>query len=382
MRPKKPRYVEGIQLVDNLYADNKGRPGRYRYRRHDGSLKNFEAHSVEEANRLAEEANLHRGKALPLNRKTPMRDQLVYYIPQYVSYQEKINPGLKAKRSWSNRRYALQQLTTTFPELRNITHEGIRNWWDDLSYHQQKLRMAAFRTFFNWLMGKGLVPKLTFNPFTTADDKPRLLLKQKPPKRRTVLTQPDYQTVYQMAGELGYSALQIAMELSRYTTMREGDICSLKWSQIDNGVLRVVVSKSAAQKGSARATRLAWSLEQHPILKKSIDRARELSIKHRRCPFIISHRPRRRVWNEQKEHLYQVTPDRLSRMFAEARDACEITGTTFHEIRGLASTLYKKSGYTNEEIKNLMAHESVLTTIEYQNSAELPYQEVALKLDC
>jgi len=381
MRPKKPRFIDGVQLADNLYPDNKKRAGRYRYKRPDGSYKGFATESVEEANMIAEDANSKRHIDLPVERRTPLRDQLAFHVPQYIEYQEKINPDLKRKKSWGNRRYALHQFKDSFPQLRDLTHQGIRSWWDELTYHQQKLRMAAFRAFFNWLMAKDLTPKLDYNPFTTADDKPKLLLKAKPMKQRRALTQEGFKKIHKQAGEMGYEALQIAMDISRYTTLREGDVCRLKWSDIQGGELRVVISKSVAQKGSARATRHKWTLANHPSLKRSIDRARELSLQHKRCPFIVSHKPRRRVWNESKEHLYQVTADRLSRMFAEARDKVEIKGTTFHEVRGLSATLMKKAGYTNNDIQNLMAHESVITTIGYQDASELPYNEVELKLE-
>lgn len=381
MRPKTIRKIDGIALAYNLYKDPRGRIGYYNYRRPDGTWKTFTAATVHKANELASEANAHRGDDLPIERKIPQRDSLQYHVPLYTAYQEKINPDLKTKRSWDNRCYALKQFAEHFPVIGRITHDSIRTWWDDLTYHQQKQRQAEFRRFFNWLMGQGLTPRLQYNPFTTADDKPRLLLKQKPKKQRKPLTQDAYRKIHNKAGELSYECLQIAMEISRYTTLREGDICNLRWDNIIDGELRVIVSKSEAQKGTARAARLAWVLADHPILKRQIDRARELSLIHKRCPFIISHKPIRRVWNEEKAHLYQVTPDRLSRMFREARDDCKIDGTSFHEIRGLASTLYKMQGYTNEEIKGIMAHESINTTMGYQNAADLPYTSVALKLE-
>lgn len=382
MRPKKPRLVDGIPLADNLYPDPRKRPGYWRYLRPDGSSKTFQATTVEDANRLAEEANALRGQDLPVDRRRPAREATAYHVPQYVAYQERLNPGLKKKRSWDNVRYALNQFAESFPHLSTLTHERIRDWWDGLTYHQQKLRMAAFRRFFNWLTSQGLVPRLKFNPFTTADDRPRLLLKEKPKKQRRPLTSEAYRKIHAKAPHLGYEVLQIAMGISRYTTLREGDICALQWEiNVVDRQLRVVVSKSMAQKGEARATRLFWDLDEHPELKRLIDRARALSLQNRRCPYVLSHAPKRRVWNEQKEHLYQVTPDRLSRMFAEVAEACEITGTAFHEVRGLSATLLKKAGYTNEQIREIMAHEHISTTQGYQNAKDLPFERVTLRLD-
>ncbi|HBX35903.1 MAG TPA: hypothetical protein DEG76_00760 [Pseudohongiella sp.] len=382
MRPKKPRYIDGVQLADNLYPDPKKRPGYYLYVRPDGSKRTFPADSVEEANQLAEEANSLRDSDIPVEKIRPKREQLAFHVPRYTEYMEKINPDLTTKTSWQNRKWAFAQFANDIPYLSELTHDNIVTWWDNMTYHQQKARQAEFRRFFNWLMRQGLVPKLDYNPFTTSDDLPRLLLKGKPKKKRAPLTQEMFNKIYAAAPNYGYECLQIAMEISRYTTLREADICSLRWDKhVVDGKLRVVVGKSLAQRGEVRAERLEWELEEHPILKRSIDRAREMSMKHARCPYVISHRPRRRVWNQdKKQHHYQVTADRLSRMFNEVMTGCELSSTSFHEVRGLASTLYRLAGYPNSDIKDLMAHEHVSTTIGYQDPEALPYRRVTMRL--
>jgi len=381
MRPKKPRFIAGVQLADNLYPDPKKRPGHYSYHRPDGSKKTFQADSVDEANELAQEANALRDTDMAIERPVPKRETLTFHVPLYVKYMEGLSPGLTKKESWTNRKYALQQFATEMNRLTELTHDTIVRWWDNLTYHQQKLRHAEFRRFFNWLMRQGLVPKLQYNPFTRSDDLPRLLPKEKPKKARKPCTLPMYRAIYVKAPELDYEALQIAMEISRYTTLREGDIVMLRWDKhVVNGTLRVVVGKSLQQRGEVRAERLEWILDEHPVLKRAIDRARELSMKHARCPFVISHKPRRRVKSTMKEHHYQVTADRLSRMFNEVMHSCEIESTSFHEVRGLSSTLYKQAGYTNEEIQEVMAHEDVSTTKGYQDPDALPYRKVTMRL--
>ena len=385
MRPKKPRFVDGIQLVDNLYPDPRKRAGYYSYVRPDnGKRKTFSRDTVQEANAFALELTEVIGKGFTPTRSIPPRDQLIYHIPIYIRYQEKINPALKGKEGWKNQGYAFHQFAklSEFERLGQINMDSIRSWWDEQGYNQQKLRMASFRRLFNWLMGQGLVPKLKFNPFTTSDDLPRLLLKHKPKKSRKALTLDHYTKISTRAVEMGYECLSIAMGISLYTTARQADVCGLKWGRnLVDGNLRMIVSKSEAQKGHARAARFEWDLSKHPELKALIDRARELSLVNKRCPFIISHTPRRRVWNEEKEHLHQVTGERLCRMFREVMEACGIEGTSFHEVRGLASTLYKKAGYTTEQIRGLMAHEHISTTLGYQDAGALPYETITMKLE-
>ena len=60
MRPKKPRFLDGVQLADNLYTDCRSAPGKYRYKRSDGSFFTFKAATVLEANASADTARATR----------------------------------------------------------------------------------------------------------------------------------------------------------------------------------------------------------------------------------------------------------------------------------------------------------------------------------
>ncbi len=383
IRPKKQRFLNGILLEDNLYPDPRKRPGYFQYHRPDGSKKTFQAGSVEAANTRAAEANANRDIYLPKKISVPRRSQTLFHVEEFLAYREHLSPGLKARRSWDNRRYALKLFARAdFVELNQITMEALRIWWDKLTHSQQKLRNAEFRRLFNWMMGNGLLPKLKFNPFTSDDSVPKLLLKEKSQKKRPPCTESDYWDIYNRAPHYGYQALQVAMGISRYTSLREADVCALRFDRnIDGRLFRAVVSKSDAQKGTVRAARLEWDLDDHPVLNKLIQMARELSLKNRRCPYIVSHNPKRRKYSRKREHFAQVLPRRLYDMFIEVRNSCGIEGVVFHEVRGLASTELKRKGYTLEEIRDVMGHESVTTTAGYINAEDLPYERVHLKLD-
>jgi hypothetical protein len=133
--------------------------------------------------------------------------------------------------------------------------------------------------------------------------------------------------------------------------------------------------RSLGQKGESRATRLSWSLKDHPELKSYIDRARVLPLINRRCPFVISHTTRRMALNN-KHHLCEVTGDRLGEMFKEVRTIA----TTFHEIRGLSATLLKNAGSTKEEIQNVMAYESIITTRDDMNPNDPPFENATIHI--
>ena len=84
---------------------------------------------------------------------------------------------------------------------------------------------------------------------------------------------------------------------------------------------------------------------------------------------------------EKRGVTTQQLADENSALFREVMEDCGIEGTSFHEVRGLSSTLYTKAGYTTEQIRELMAHEHVSTTLGYQDADALPYEAITMKLE-
>lgn len=372
--------------VPNLYRDPRGREGYYRYRRPDGTFKTFQAESDEQAQEWAADTNATRH--VPREQRELLRTELAFHVPRYIAYREREDQGLEEKDSWSNRCGALRAFGAYFQgvPITEITWPHIHTWWLTLTYHQKKLRHAEFRRFFNWLMGQGLCKQLPYNPFTTRDDLTRLLVTGKPEKKRKRLTRDEFWAIYDAAEN--YPALQIAMGISLLTFMREGDICTLKWSEnVEEDLLKRVIGKSLQQRGTASAARLQWDVGNYGLLKKLLQRAREDAMKNYRCPFVISHTPKIKKTGKTKEHGCQVTARRIVEWFSECRDATGLfenlgdrTPPTFHEVRSLASKLAKDAGYSMEQIRVAMAHGDIATTKHYQDEHELPFDEAGIVL--
>lgn len=385
VRPKKARFVDGVQLADNLYPDNKGRKGHFRYLKPDGTFKHFVAESVHEANKSAESANDRRDAYGSVKKKKPNQTIMSAYVEDFIEYRQIDSPGLKKKDSWRNRCYALRQfgreISIPFSRLKR---QHIEDWWLTQSFHQQKSRHAEFRKLFNYLMGRGVLPLIEHNPFTTQDDKPRFYVREAPARSKERLTLTGFWQVYPKAGELGYEGLQIAMGLSLVTFMREQDILALKINEhIQEDLLKKVIRKSAAQKGHTKAARLKWDTNTHKLVKQLINRGRELSMKNMRCPYLVSHMPRQRRLGKTKDHICQLTPKRLQEMFNEARDATGYWNDlppgkkppTFHEVRSLGDVLASNAGYDLETIQHAMAQSDASQTLLYQANHDLPYED-------
>lgn len=387
-RPKKPRFFDGVTLADNLYPDSKKRYGYWRYVRPDGSSRTFNAETVGEANAIAEEANANRDSYVP---KKPGKDRtsFEFHLTYYFEEREEDDPKLKQKQSWKNRKNRLKQFSREFDKpTHQTTFDDIKDWWRTLTHAQQGSRRPEFKRFFNYLIGEGVCPKLKYNPFTTADDLPKLNRKGMPDKKRArIRSIEEFWMLYDRADELEYYGLQIALGISLLTSMREGDICSLRIDKhLEDDLLKKVINKSAEQVGAVKAERLCWDIGAYDQLKKLIQKGRELSMKHGRCPFLISYKPQRKIKTRSKKHYNQMLPRKLIEQFAEVRKVlppppADRTPVTFHEVRSLFSKLAEDAGYELRQIQEDMAHKNEETTKGYQSEHNLPYKPAQIMFD-
>lgn len=390
-RPSKPRFYDGVELPANLYTDERKRPNRWRYLRPDGSYKSFQA-PLEEAVRVATEANSLRDEFTTSTiKKIPARNSLPAMVLKYIDWRESYDAGLCKKQSWTNRKGLLRAFAEYFAEtpVNKITLNALIPWWETLTYHQQHARRAELNKFFNWLASNGYTPKLLDNPFSSSDDRPRLLERSKPPTKRQRLSLENFWSIYHAAGSSKLDGLQIAMAISLVTTMRIGDICSLRFDEhVTGGSLRKTINKSESQRGSINASHLEWPFDQHPILEELIKRARALSERNLQCPYVVSHMPAQRRTGATKDHICQLTPDRLTKQFAGVRDSLPTfalglheSPPTFHEIRALASDRYRAAGYSTKQVQAIMAHTDERVTRGYQAGHDIDWTRVMITID-
>lgn len=162
----------------------------------------------------------------------------------------------------------------------------------------------------------------------------------------------------------GDALLQLAMEISLVTTLARNEVCLLRHEDFRDGWVYIVRDKVAADSEVAFVRiRLTPQLEAFQARARRLDAIVS--------PFLLHRRPGRmqRRWIQNKAHWAQLTPDYLTRLFAEARDRVPRFGAlpererpTFHEVRGLASRLAKAKGMPKAAIQALMAHADPKTT--------------------
>ncbi|MEX1669096.1 tyrosine-type recombinase/integrase [Zhongshania guokunii] len=398
----KIRIVDGHALPPNLYQNQRKEPGKWRYKRPDGSYYAFAA-SISEAIEAAKGLNAQfaaGSNVTPAANPQYGRLSIRRHAEDFISEREKREPTLASKTSWDNRKAYLRSFAAlnAGKSVSQLTLLDIQQWWDKLTGNAQRSRRAEFRRFFNHLIARNLCPKMDANPFSSSDAVPRVEMSARPAKMRLRLTLENYWHIYNKAGELGYEFVQIAMGIALVTTLRRGDICDLTWdNNITGTLLRKQINKSHAQLsgnyeftgGKAAPANLCWNMDQHQLLRKLINRARELAMKNGRCTHVISHKLEKRYKRKkvEREHHYQILPDYLTRAFAEARDATEIYNGIptaarpgLHEVRALSSDLYRKAGYTTGEIQQLMAHTDEKITEGYLAGHETQWTDIAIAM--
>jgi len=386
-RKPKPRLFNDIELPDNLYPDPRKRPDYWRYKRKDGTFKTFIL-PLEDAVKEAVKAN--KIGSIQDESIVPSRASLARFIEEYIPYRESLDPGLLKKGSWQNRKSALRQLAKIFSHIpvNLLKLQQMQPWWDDLSGYAQRSKRSEFNKLFNYLMSRDATPRLKGNPFTTADDRPRLISKPLPKKSKVRITIKDFWEIYNKAGEMNYIFIQIGMSLCLLTTMRRGDFCTVRLDKdiIDNKLCKGI-SKSIEKAQNGIGEYLRFDLSDYHELRKTINRAREHSLKNSRCPYVVSHRYEKHNPSKVRSHKCQVLPGFFTNKFAEVRDSLpkfqnmpEKNRPGIHEVRALSSHLLKKSGYAPEEIMQMMAHTDVEMQKVYQAEHEIEYTDISMVL--
>jgi len=353
----------GKPLPHNLYNDPKGRPGVYRYRKPDGSFRLV---------RLPYAKAVEAARAANARRIAP-EGSLPYWVAQYRQWCVDREPPIESRRGWSERQKQLEAWADDWQHVQPIalTVPTLADWWDALTYDQQHNRRAHFSAFCQWCMGKGV---MHCNPFSARDDVARLMEKRKPMKQRGALSLEGFRAIHEAAP----AHIQIAMRISLSTAMRAGDVVALRWDCIQDGYLCKTIAKSVGQRGATAAAHLKWWLDEHEALKQAIDEARELSMKHRRCPYIVSRpRAREKALGAGLTHSHQCRVEHLSRGFARARDAAGIDGPSFHEVRGLAISLLLQQGQDIAAVQRLAAHTDASITSAYTAGQAPHYMDMA-----
>ena len=167
--------------------------------------------------------------------------------------------------------------------------------------------------------------------------------------------------------------------LSLYTGMRLGEVCALRWSDIDWEKRTITVRRTAQ-----RVARLKPEDGGRTMLMigspKSMRSQRVLPV-----PDFLLERLKKRMAGTASEYVFGVSdraaePRTLQRRFQRMMDKLGITGAHFHTLRHSFATRLLELGVDVKTVSVLLGHSSAKTTLDFYAHSLMDRQRSAMEL--
>lgn len=174
---------------------------------------------------------------------------------------------------------------------------------------------------------------------------------KQPPHRDRTLTEAEKATLLEACRNTGSSYLSDVVELALETSMRQGEIVSLRVEQVDLEGCAVSLKAGATKTDKARTVPLS-------------SRAREILGR------VIGDRRTGRVWPG-------LTSEAVKRAFIRVRDKAGLEDLRFHDTRHDATTRFVEMGLSDTEVMSITGHSSKAMMMRYTH---LRAKDLAKKL--
>uniref|UniRef100_UPI001260CE1A tyrosine-type recombinase/integrase n=1 Tax=Escherichia coli TaxID=562 RepID=UPI001260CE1A len=157
--------------------------------------------------------------------------------------------------------------------------------------------------------------------------------------------------------------LRLAMDLAVVTGQRVGDLCRMKWSDINDNHLHIKQSKT----GAKLAIPLTLTIDALNIsLADTLQKCREASSSET----IIA-----------SKHHDPLSPKTVSKYFTKARNASGLSfdgnPPTFHELRSLSARLYRNQ-IGDKFAQRLLGHKSDSMAARYRDSRGREWDKIEI----
>jgi integrase len=347
----RPR-TKNPDLPPNLYRYKKGGRFYFQYRH---PVKGTRHAMGSDRNNAIQAARHLNNKLTPLVRSTA---HLIARVEQpkdtVAEYAEHFREVLKEKRNRRGKALSPRTLDEYERQLRALCqvlgHRGIADvnrrhislFLESFApTHRNRVR-SLMRQLFARAVGEGLIDSNPVDGTLKADEV----------IQRKRLTLEDFQRVREHADLW----LKCAMDLGLHTLQRRSDLVNVKYPE---GFYLYIVQQKTGQRIRIRLTP---ELEQ--VIQDSCDAVKSDYIIHK----------------DQRKGRTQVSPDQVTRAFAEARDEAGVGADlkpeerpTFHEIRALGAKLYEAAGIDPQA---LLGHIDPQTTRTYLDRHKVKWTEV------
>ena len=172
---------------------------------------------------------------------------------------------------------------------------------------------------------------------------------------------------------------ELSVLLALYTGMRLGEVCALKWLDIDWEKRTITICRTAQ-----RVARMKPETGGRTMLMigspKSIRSQRVLPV-----PAFLLEQLRKRMENQTSEYVFGVSdraaePRTLQRHFQKIMNKLGIVGAHFHTLRHSFATRLLELGVDIKTVSVLLGHSSAKTTLDFYAHSLLDRQRSAMEL--
>jgi len=235
----------------------------------------------------------------------------------------------------------------TVREMQTLDFATYLNSLSDNSYVKQRpllMRLMQFAAHQGYI---------TSNPVTVT------LAKDAAEKVRERHTWAGYQMILDFAETPDW--MRRAMRIALYSLQRREDLVTLH--RMENKVDLAANTITILQRKTRNYKNPVWlEIVMGPELRAAVEECMRSEVP---CPYLIHYRPSKLKASTRaaKLHPFAVTPDHLTRTFAELRDKCgaydhlpKEKRPTMHELRGFGMYLYETAGYSKPYIMALSGH--------------------------
>lgn len=281
-----------------------------------------------------------------------------------LRYQQERQPLLElAKSSLDNENYRLKKISAELGGLlvTDVDVQVLAEWLDENFKGSPYVKhRGTLAKLFDFAIAKGLYKK-EFNPASATLTAP----KQDTKPERTPLKKEWFDAIRAEAPEW----LQLMMDIALITLQRRGDLCNMKFTDIETAPTGERYLKVIQEKTEKHGERAFLRIQIGDTLDEKIKQARNMAPV---SPFIIHRLPKRKVKSKEREHFAQLRGDYVGKQFEKLRDVVpEIAAMpvskkpVFHGIRALGGALYLQAGYSDEYVNLLMGHTTQKMTDHY-----------------